>query len=107
MNGGIVCHARLRNNDDWGPDHGRKPHPQSWAGGSQKFMRTKSSCGCAPTMDVRSAWHGGLESPFEDCVAVAGQSVGDTHSTRMKFLKNTRLMAGSALLVTCLTLLSI
>jgi hypothetical protein len=33
-----------------GPDHGRKPHPQSWAGGLEKFMRMKSSCGCASTM---------------------------------------------------------
>ena len=58
-------------------------------------------------MDMQSAWHEGLENLFDDCVAGAGQSVGDTHSRRMKFLKNTKLMVGSALLVTGLTLFGI
>ena len=57
---------------------------------------------------MRCCQHEGFECHFVDCVAgAAGQPTGDTHSIRVKFLKNTKLVVGSALLVTSLTLLGI
>src|ERR1035438_8900248 len=57
---------------------------------------------------MRSAQHEELECHFIDCVPGSGLPASrDPHPTRMKFLKDTKLVVGSALIVTGLTLLGI